>query len=180
VLPALFLPLGARAALFVLINSILAELITNVHEFCVIGPNHTGDDLYRFDEPIKDKSEFFARQVLGSVNYTCGSDAVDYPQSWLNYQIEHHLYPDIPMLKYQQYHQRVRALCEQYGITYRKEPLARRVRKLVSVMIGDTSMLRIDSLSRTGSPLQPRRGARENAESQADPELDAEAIAAAV
>lgn len=148
VLPALFLPLGATAALFVFVNSVLAEIITNVHEFCVIGPNHTGDDLYRFDEPIKDKSEFFARQVLGSVNYTCGRDRVDYPQSWLNYQIEHHLYPDIPMLKYQQYHEQVRTLCAEHGLFYRKESVFLRIRKLVSVMVGDSSMLRIASLSR--------------------------------
>jgi len=151
-LPALFLPLGSRAALFVLVNSVLAEIITNVHEFCVIGPNHTGDDLYRFDEPIKDKSEFFARQVLGSVNYTCGRDRLDYPQSWLNYQIEHHLFPDVPMLKYQQYHDRVRELCARYGLYYRKEPIFRRLKKLVSVMIGDSSMLRVGALTHAAAP----------------------------
>lgn len=171
ILPALFLPLGVRAALFVLINSLFAEVITNVHEFCVIGPNHTGDDIYRFDEPIKDKSEFFARQVLGSVNYSCGSDAIDYPQSWLNYQIEHHLYPDIPMLKYQQYHERVRALCTRYGLAYRKEPLHRRIRKLLSVMIGDSSMLRIESLS---------RGDGMDDEERDEPRTATEVIAAAV
>ena len=40
-LPALFLPLGQEAALYVLIKSILAEVFTNLHGFLVIVPNHT-------------------------------------------------------------------------------------------------------------------------------------------
>jgi fatty acid desaturase len=148
VVPALFLPLGLKASLFVFVNSVLAEVMTNVHSFCVIGPNHTGDDLYRFDEPIQDKTEFFARQVMGSVNYHCGTDRVDYLQAWLNYQIEHHLFPDLPMLKYQQYHARIRELCAQYGLRYQQDAVWKRVGKLVSIMVGKSSMLRIPALAK--------------------------------
>ncbi len=59
-------------------------------------------DLFRFDHHYKDKQEFYVNQVLGTVNYTTGNDWIDYPQMWLNYQIEHHLIPNLPMTKYQE------------------------------------------------------------------------------
>ena len=106
-IPSLFLPLGKTAATFVLINSIAAELIANIYSFIIIVPNHAGDDLYRFDTPVTDQAEFYVRQVTGSVNFTCGNDFIDFLHGWLNYQIEHHVFPDIPMLKYQQYQPKI-------------------------------------------------------------------------
>lgn len=146
-LPLCFLPLGGKAALFVLINSFLAEFITNLHSFCVIGPNHSGDDLYRFDSGSKDRAEFFARQVVGSVNYPCGTDGVDYAHAWLNYQIEHHVLPDIPMRQYQRVQPRMKELCARYGLPYVQEGVFKRVRKLVHIMVGRTSMRRVDSVA---------------------------------
>ena len=71
--PALFLPLGGWAWLSVLVNSLLAEAVTNAHAFLMIVPNHAGDDLYRFDGPVKGgKGEFYVRQIVGSANYRCG------------------------------------------------------------------------------------------------------------
>ncbi len=142
VLPSLFLPLGKRAALWVLCNSILAEVFTNIHSFCIIAPNHTGNDLYRFDTEKKDKAEYYARQVLGSVNYRCGSDLLDYSQMWLNYQIEHHVWPDVPMLKYQQWQPRLKALCAKHGLPYVQQNVFSRVVKLVDIMVGKTCMRR--------------------------------------
>jgi fatty acid desaturase len=151
-LPALFLPLGAFAALSVLLTSVLAEVATNVHAFLVIGPNHTGDDLYRFGRPARDKREFLARQVLGSVNYSTGSERRDFLQAYLNYQIEHHLFPDLPMLKYRAVAPRVQELCARHGLRYLQQPLGRRVRKLVAVMIGDASMQRVALLTGAAPP----------------------------
>ena len=62
VAPALFLPLGWWAWLFVLLNTLLAEALTNFHSFLMIVPNHAGEDLYRFDAPVKGgKGEFYVR-----------------------------------------------------------------------------------------------------------------------
>lgn len=77
-IPLLFLPLGFQSSLFVLINSILAEIIANIHSFIIIVPNHAGNDLYRFDRPVSDQAEFYVRQVTGSVNYNCGNDLLDF------------------------------------------------------------------------------------------------------
>ncbi len=141
-LPAAFLPLGPWAATSALLNSLLADLLTNLHTFLVVGPNHTGDDLYRFTARPASRGEYYARQVIGSTNYTCGGDLVDFAHLWLNYQIEHHLFPDMPMRKYQQMQPRVQALCAKHGVTYTQESVFRRFRKMVAVIVGDARMAR--------------------------------------
>jgi fatty acid desaturase len=142
-LPALFLPLGAWASFSVLCNSLLAEIITNVHTFLVVGPNHTGEDLYRFDSKPENKGERYLQQVIGSANYRTGGDLNDYLHLWLNYQIEHHIFPDLSMLQYQRIQPQVRALCEKHGIPYVQESVWTRARKMVDVVVGKSSMRRL-------------------------------------
>jgi fatty acid desaturase len=143
-LPALFLPLGVEAWWSVLMTSLLAELFANLHSFLIIAPNHTGDDLHRFDGGVRGRAEFHLQQVMGSVNYTGGSDLKDFLQGHLNYQIEHHLWPDLPSLKYRQAAPEVKRICREHGVPYIEENLFRRVRKLIAIMLGDRSMRRTD------------------------------------
>ncbi len=147
VIPLLFLPLGKTAVLFVLINRVLAEFITNFHTYMIIVPNHTGSDLFRFDHHYKNKQEFYVNQVLGSVNYKTGNDWIDYPQMWLNYQIEHHLIPNLPMTKYQEIQPQVQALCSKYHLPYLQESVFKRFRKFLRVCVGDSTMVRVHSES---------------------------------
>lgn len=141
--PAVFGLLGPWAAFSVLCNSVLADVVTNLHTFFVVGPNHTGEDLYRFDSAPANKSERMVQQVLGSANYRTGGDLNDFAHLWLNYQIEHHLWPDLPMLKYREAQPHVRALCEKYGIPYVQESVWTRARKMVDVVVGKASMKRL-------------------------------------
>lgn len=141
-LPAMFLPLGPLASASAFVNSLAAEVVTNLHTFFVVGPNHTGDDVYRFEQRATSQGEKQVRQVLGSVNYATGTDAIDFAHLWLNYQIEHHLFPDLPMLKYQEAQPKVRAICEKYGVPYIQEGVGTRFRKMVDVMVGNASMIR--------------------------------------
>ncbi|MDI1442895.1 fatty acid desaturase [Polyangium sp. 6x1] len=141
-LPLCYLPLGPWGVFSAFCNSLMADAVSNLHTFCVVGPNHTGDDLYRFDDRPASRAEFFVRQVIGSTNYKTGGDLVDSAHLWLNYQIEHHLFPDIPMLKYQQVQPKVKALCEKYGIPYVQESVFSRVKKMVDIAVGKTSMRR--------------------------------------
>jgi linoleoyl-CoA desaturase len=41
----------------------------------------------------------------------------------LSYQIEHHLFPDLPSNRYSEVAPAVRALCEEYGLPYTSGPL---------------------------------------------------------
>ena len=149
VLPLLFIPVGivagiggAVAATNVLINSLLAEVMANLHSFLIIGTNHVGEDLFIFEEKAKGKGEYYLRQILGSTNFATGSDRVDFLHGWLNYQVEHHLWPDMPLSRYQRAQPKVEALCEKYGLPYCQESVFTRLRKTLDVMTGKTTMLR--------------------------------------
>jgi fatty acid desaturase len=143
-LPLAFLPLGPWAAASVLANSVGAEALTNLHTFLVVGPNHSGEDLYRFTSPPRSRGEAMLRQVIGSANYAVGGDATDLAHLWLNYQIEHHIWPDLPMLRYRELQPKVKALCAKYGIPYVQESVVTRVKKMLAVAVGSASMRRVD------------------------------------
>ena len=80
-------------------NLVLADVLTNIHAFVAIMPNHCGDDLYAFaDRSVKPNSaSFYLRQVVSSANFRTvrsggrGSDLNDFMHGWLNYGIEHHV-----------------------------------------------------------------------------------------
>ena len=160
--PLLFLPLGPAAVWCVLVNKLLAEALTNAHAFLVIAPNHTADDLYRFAFHYDRKEEFYATQVLGSANYRCGGEVVDYLSIWLNYQIEHHLIPDLPMRQYTRIQPKVKRLCAEHGIPYRQESVFRRFGRMLDVAVGKTSMRELQAFPRPRSgasgPPRPRLG----------------------
>jgi fatty acid desaturase len=143
ILPALFFPLGLWAWLSVLINVLLAEALTNFHSFLMIVPNHAGEDLYRFEAPVKNgKGEYYLRQIIGSANYRCGGDGNDVLHGWLNYQIEHHVWPDLTLRQYQRAHPRLKALCQKYGIPHVQESVFVRFRKMVAIALQDRIMKR--------------------------------------
>lgn len=139
-LPLPFLLVGRWAWFAVLINSVLAELMSNVHGFITIVTNHAGEDLYRFDRPIRSRGEFYLRQIVGSTNFRCGGDLNDFMHGWLNYQIEHHLWPDMSMLQYRKAQPEVQAICARHGVPYVQESVWRRLGKLLRVLAGDASM----------------------------------------
>lgn len=146
VIPLLFLPLGKMAVLFVFLNKILAEAMANFHAFLVVGPNHTGEDLHRFGFHPKTKGQFYAVQVLGSVNYHTGTEWGDYSQMWLNYQIEHHLFSELPMSKYRDIQPILKALCAEHHIPYIQESVWVRFKKMADICVGKTSMQQLDAL----------------------------------
>src|SRR5262249_54753116 len=123
-----------------LANSVIAEAVANVETFLLITPNHAGDDLSCFEGRPTSRSEFSWRQVAGTVNYATDGDFVGFLHGFTNYHIEHHLFPDLPLLKYRQYQDRVRALCEAHGVPYRQGSVWSRARRTVDIMTGATSM----------------------------------------
>jgi fatty acid desaturase len=147
-LPSLFLPLGTTAALWVLVSSLAAELLTNLHTFVIVVPNHAGDDLYRFDRPGTDRAEFYVRQITGTVNFRTGGAVTDFLHGFLNYQIEHHLWPNLAPRVYQAAAPEVRRLCASHGVPYVQESVFLRVLKVLDIMTGRASMRRGETLGR--------------------------------
>jgi fatty acid desaturase len=124
-----------------LINMAFADVLTNIHSFVAIVTNHAGNDMYRFRDGCRPFSgSFYLRQVLASVDFSMGTDVIDLLHGWLNYQIEHHLWPNLSMLSYQKSAPAVRALCAKHGVPYIKENVFIRVKKTVDIMVGNTSM----------------------------------------
>lgn len=120
---------------------LLADLLANIHSFIIIGTNHCGDDLYRFKHPCKfGSATFYLRQIVSSVNFDAGTDVVDFFHGFLNYQIEHHLWPNLSMLSYRKAMPQVKEICKRHGIPYVQESVIGRFWKTVAIMAGTASM----------------------------------------
>ena len=145
-LPLLFLPLGLSAVLNVLILLLVAEALANLHSFLVIVPNHSAEDIYQFSTPHKTQGEYYLRQIMGSVNYNTGSDLIDFMHGFLNYQVEHHLFPNMPHSFYQKMQPIVKDICIKHNLEYRQESVFKRILMTVDLMVGKTKLLRIEGV----------------------------------
>ena len=125
----------------VIVNYVLADLLCNVHTFVIIVPNHAGHDMYLYRTPVKGKSdEWLLRQCISSANYTSANNATDYLQGWLNYQIEHHLFPDLSAYEYQVIRKDVAAVCRRHGVPYVCENVFIRLWKTAKIMTGQENI----------------------------------------
>ncbi len=146
VLPMLFLPLGVNAVISVFFILFLSEIIANLWSFLVIVPNHSAEDIYQFSTPHKTQGEYYLRQIMGSVNYNTGSDLIDFAHGFLNYQVEHHLFPDKPHSFYQKMQPIVKDICKKHNLEYRQESVFKRIGMSVDLMVGKTKLLTIDGV----------------------------------
>ena len=107
-----FLPtLGANA---------VANLVRNLWTHSVIMCGHFPDGIETFEKHSIDgetRGEWYLRQMLGAGNIT-GSELFHLMSGNLSYQIEHHLYPDLPSNRYKEISPRIQDLFERYGLTY--------------------------------------------------------------
>jgi fatty acid desaturase len=128
-LTALLLVLSPLQALaFVVVQQGLFGLYLG----CSFAPNHKGMPILT----DADQLDFLRRQVLTSRNVR-GSRMVDLVLGGLNYQIEHHLFPNMPRPNLRHAQPLVRAFCQQHGLPYTEASLfasyAEAVRHLHSV-----------------------------------------------
>ena len=145
-LPLLFLPFGLGAVGTAFGFLILGELFANLHSFLVIVPNHSAEDIYQFSTPHKTQGEYYLRQIMGSVNYNTGTDMIDFLHGFLNYQVEHHLFPNMPHSFYQEMQPIVKDICKKHNLEYRQESVWKRFFMTIELMVGNTKVLRIDGI----------------------------------
>lgn len=103
-----FLPLGKAVAFFAIQMAVFG--------FCLgasFAPAHKGMPII----PEGMKLDFLRRQVMVSRNVR-GNPVVDWAMGGLNYQIEHHLFPNMPRCNLKKAQPLVRAHCEREGIDY--------------------------------------------------------------
>lgn len=146
-LPLLFFPLGGfEAVLYAFVFLLIGEAFANLHSFLVIVPNHSAEDIYQFSTPHKTQGEYYLRQIMGSVNYNTGSDLIDFGHGFLNYQIEHHLFPNMPLSFYQKMQPIVKDICKKHNLEYRQESVFKRILMTIDLMVGKTKLLTIEGV----------------------------------
>lgn len=119
----------------VFLNIFLADTLTNIITFIIIVPNHAGDDVYSFKTSSPNHKEFILRAIIGSVNFDYGTEICDFLHGYLNYQIEHHMFPDLSPLEYRIMAPKVKEVCKKYEIPYIQENVFKRVYKLYEIIV---------------------------------------------
>jgi len=99
----------------------LAEIITNYEIALTIQPTHQAEEKYPEGYTPESKGEWYFMQIETTRNYELeNQERLDY-YGGLNYQIEHHLFPDIPHWRYMHIAREIKNICSELGIQYRED-----------------------------------------------------------
>ena len=104
----------------VLFGNLLANTIRNVWASAVIFCGHFTEQVHTFkpeDCTNESKGQWYYRQILGSSNFR-GGRWMHLMTGHLSFQIEHHLFPDVPAHRYAELAPKVEAICAKYGVPY--------------------------------------------------------------
>jgi linoleoyl-CoA desaturase len=102
-----------------------ANIVRNVWAYSIIFCGHFPDQTYTFSQQeVADETRggFYVRQLLGAANID-GGPLFHLLAGNLSFQVEHHLYPDMPSSRYAEIAPRVRDICRRYGLPYNTGPL---------------------------------------------------------
>jgi NADPH-dependent stearoyl-CoA 9-desaturase len=123
----LFPALAGPFFLPVLGANIGANLIRNLWTYMIIFCGHFPDGVQQFSEASvanESRGQWYLRQLLGSANIK-GGKLFHILSGNLSFQIEHHLFPDLPSNRYAELSKEVQAICERYGLAYNTGSLTR-------------------------------------------------------
>ena len=116
---------GYLAGLLLVMSPVKALVFIAAHQAafgfymgCSFAPNHKGMPIIGAEEEI----DYLRRQVLTARNVG-GGRFVDWLLGGLNYQIEHHLFPNMPRPSLHRAQRLVRAYCAQHHISYTQTSL---------------------------------------------------------
>jgi len=118
-------PYGKEGFKATLAADAIANVVRNVWSHAIIFCGHFPDQTFMFtEEEVQDESRgaWYVRQLIGAANID-GRPLFHIMSGNLSFQVEHHLYPDMPSSRYQEIAPRVREICERYGLPYNTGPL---------------------------------------------------------
>ncbi|WP_308198619.1 acyl-CoA desaturase [Hoyosella sp. YIM 151337] len=121
--------LSGPSALTTLTANLTANLIRNLWTHSVIMCGHFPEGVETYEKTSiegETRGEWYLRQMLGSANIS-GSPFMHFMTGNLSFQIEHHLFPDLPSNRYQEIAPKVREVFERYQLTYTTGPLPKQV-----------------------------------------------------
>jgi linoleoyl-CoA desaturase len=120
---------GGRAFKSTLAANFTANIVRNVWAHSIIFCGHFPDQTYTFSKAEaaeESPGARYVRQLTGSANIDGGS-LFHFLAGNLSFQVEHHLYPDLPSSRYAEIAPRVRDICHRYGLPYNTGPLGRQL-----------------------------------------------------
>jgi fatty acid desaturase len=125
--------LAGPFAPWVFTGNLTANLIRNLWSYAIIFCGHFPDGTQEFSKEETDNESrgmWYFRQVLGSANLT-GGKLFHVMSGNLSFQIEHHLFPDLPAFRHEEISKQVQEICERYGVPYNKGPLPKQFATVV-------------------------------------------------
>jgi len=108
---------GAKATL---VADAIANVVRNVWSNVIIFCGHFPDQTFMFTEDEvanESRGAWYVRQLIGAANIS-GRPLFHILSGNLSFQVEHHLFPDMPSSRYQQIAPRVKEICDRYGLPY--------------------------------------------------------------
>jgi NADPH-dependent stearoyl-CoA 9-desaturase len=115
---------GRRGFKSTLKANFTANIVRNVWAYAIIFCGHFPDQTYTFSEAeVEDESPggWYVRQLSGSANIE-GGPFFHVASGNLGFQVEHHLFPDLPSTRYAEIAPQVKDVCERYGLPYNSGP----------------------------------------------------------
>ncbi|OZC68012.1 fatty acid desaturase [Rhodococcus sp. 06-418-5] len=101
-----------------------ANIIRNVWSNAIIFCGHFPDQAYTFSqEEVENETRggWYVRQLVGAANID-GGPLFHLMSGNLSYQVEHHLYPDMPSTRYADVAPKIKDICERYELPYNTGP----------------------------------------------------------
>ena len=108
---------------------VAANVIRNVWSYAIIFCGHFPDQTYTFtQEETEDETRggWYVRQLTGAANID-GGPMFHVLSGNLGYQVEHHLFPDMPSSRYGEIAPKVREICTRYGLPYNSGPFLKQL-----------------------------------------------------
>jgi fatty acid desaturase len=129
--------LSGRAAKHAAAANLIANVVRNVWVHTIVFMGHIPHGAETFSEEQvagETRGEWYVRQLIGSCNLD-GTRLFHIMSGSLSFQIEHHLFPDIPSCRYPEIAPRVRTVCERYGLPYNSGRLGRQYRSVAKKIL---------------------------------------------
>ncbi len=120
---------GAKSFKSTLWANLTANIVRNVWAHAIIFCGHFPDQTYTFSqEEVENETRgaWYVRQLVGAANIE-GSPLFHVISGNLGYQVEHHLYPDMPSTRYAEIAPRVKEICERFDLPYNSGPFFQQV-----------------------------------------------------
>ena len=120
---------GARTYRTTAVANATANVVRNVWAYAIIFCGHFPDQTYSFSqEETADESRgsWYVRQMVGAANIE-GSPLFHVISGNLGYQVEHHLFPDMPSTRYAEIAPQVKEICERYRLPYNSGPFGQQL-----------------------------------------------------